>query len=638
MTEPRGSIYLINRAPIDITYAHTIDFKSPEEQLSFWGSKVKYRLSEYSYIRRERRFLRVGKTYEELDGINYLYFHSREDSKVYYAFVTGREYVNDSETYIFFEIDVLQSFMFDYTFKPSYISQAHVDRWDANLKPIYSRTEEGLSYGTEYVTESAYRMKADAEDHGFYLIYTTGFDKNPDHGFTFSGDANIYGVTRINDNPIPYQLYIMPIMNEHTDNVIAFDGYPLSDMAEFHNFMANSSFGDFVQQIVYVKYLPIPYYLSPKGGDTGDGVYDRSIFFKGTIDGESWGDGSIITATSISNGQKRVTLLRVDKLDTGNVRETYASLGAFTGLEEKLPPSAEWDAIRAKPLTTERDRRFESKLLTFPYRFNFFTDWIGTPTIIKNEHVVGDKITVKGSIGFGFNVPRRFWIDNYRQDPEGRECSINQTIPLEQPITSDAYYTYMLQNRNQISANLTNAKVNAVVGVVGSIVNGAISGGATTGSAGGALGGGLVAGVWKGVESVVNINNMIRSENAKQSDIKALPDTISNSNDCTLAIADKATYLTIYRKAITCDFEEQLAQYWHMFGYKVNRVETPKLRSRMRFNHIKTIGANIEGSIESHFLAQIKAIYDNGVTIWHYTESDFHPLDYTYENIERSLL
>ena len=613
MSEPRGSIALIQRAPLDISYQHQIDFKSPSEQLAFWGSLVKYSLSDYTYIRRERRSIKVNKSFDELEGINYLTYqaHTGSGTKRYYCFVTDKAYVNDETTTIFFEIDVFQTYMFDYSFKPTYISQAHVDRWNADHTPKYSITEEGLDYGSEYVTESAFKMKGADIDYGFYLI---AMDQKKASATDYGHDTTIEG------NPVPYVLHLIPrIKDEKICGVKINESIiPISSFHEFQECMRKGEVGVEVRQITYLPYLPLKHYMreatSAEKGEIGvDCVLECGFALY-----QSWFGLSV-----------NVTTILISHVDKTCYASDFAEMNVFTGLEEKLPSDTMWNDIKTNPRTIERDRRFESKLLCHPYRYNIFTDWTSSPILIKNEYLSGDKIKVKGNMGFGFNSPRRFWIEGYRGDPEGREASISQSLPLEQPIITDAYYQYMLQNRNQISANVTNAKVSAITGVATGAVQGLASGGI-----GGMIGGAL----FPGIDSAVNIQNMIRSENAKQADIKNMPDTISNANDCTLALADDSSYLTIYRKKIACEYEEQIAQYWHMYGYKVNKLEVPNLRSRVRYNYIKTIGANIEGAIESNYLAQLKAIFDNGVTIWHYSSADFHPLDYTFENPEVILI
>jgi len=241
--------------------------------------------------------------------------------------------------------------------------------------------------------------------------------------------------------------------------------------------------------------------------------------------------------------------------------------------------------------------------------------------------------------GWGFNNPQRFYIENYRKDPEGRECSITQPLPMEQPVLSDAYYTYMLQNRNQISANITNSSINAAMGMTGALMSGlgGIVGGVATQNYGGAASSGINA-IFSGIQAYNNHEALIRSQNAKQSDIRNLPDTVKNPNDCSFNLADNTQYVTFYRKKICCEFAEQLAQYWHMYGYRINRLEVPNTKSRVRFNYVKTVGANIVGDMEQQYIHILRQIYDNGVTFWHYSETDFYPMDYSYENVEVKLI
>lgn len=634
MSEPSGIIKLIHRAPLDMTYQHQIDFKTPSEQQTYWESKVKYRLLDYTYIRRERRSIKVNKSFDELEGINYLIYqaHSADGTKLYYCFVTDRAYINDTTTAIYFEVDVFQTFMFDYTFKPTYISQAHVDRWDANHFPKYSKTEEGLAYGSEYVTESAYKIKPNTKTkHGFYLVYCVSH--TVEEGASPEATVNVTA-------PIPYCIYVLPNIEDatalnvntaltkrvtvtYTDSDGASYTNQVSTLATFQAKMANSAIGQYVKQIVYVPYLPFKYTV---------GADNSGILHVTLLEGV-WGVSKV----------EGIPLLKIRGVDNSKLSRVLAETDIFTGLESAIPTDEMWAALKANPRTTERDRRYESKLLCYPYRYNLLTDWVSTPAVIKNEYIAGDKITIKERLSFGFNFPRRYYIDNYRKDLEGREASITQVIPHEQAIISDAYYSYMLENKNQISANLANAQysLNASVGV--GLMNTAVSaasGFVSGGGAGAAMNAisGLTSVAGTAITGATNINNMMRSENAKQQDIRAVPDTIVNSNDCGMVITDDTKYITWYRKVICCEFQEMLAQYWHMFGYKVNRMETPNLRSRVRYNYIKTIGANIEGAMESGYLAALKAIFDNGLTIWHYSAADFKPLDYTYENPEVLLI
>lgn len=665
MTEPRGAIYLVARAPLDISYQHTINFiegstGSPREvQRRYFESLVKYTLLDYSYVRRERRFVQVDKKFDELDDINYLFFNADavRGTKTYYCFVTDREYVNDNLTRLYFEIDVMQTYLYDFKFQPSFITQAHVDRWDANHKPIYSKTEEGLNYGSEYITEAAYRIAPSGgllidpstvgdlsqEDKcGFFLVFCSEHSDQ-----LSSGTAT--ELTIIDGTISPYVIYLLPNIEdgsnieEYSAEYVLYDAdgnkkdwysEKVVGISQLQNLMQKSAFGNFIQHIVYVPYLPFEYQIKKHAADPKLGVctlYDRGdviarygvSYIKNPLDTSGNADYGFIKIREITNA--------------ANLK--LAEMPRNSGLDLALPSEDMFSALKAKPWETPFDRRFQSKLLCYPYRYNVFTDWNSAPALIKNEYMTGDTVDVYMSMAFSFNTPRRYWIGGYRGDPEGRESGVMQPLPCDQPITNDAYYSYMLQNKNQISANLTNATINAIAG-------------ATTGAAGGASGGavggpvGMIAGaVVGGAQSVVsgalNVQATIRSENAKQADLKNLPDTISNSNDCSFMISDGSKYLTLYRKKIACEYEDQLAQYWHMYGYKVNRLMVPNIRSRVRFNFIKTIGANIlsSGDLDSSNINAIKQIFDNGITIWHCQDFDtFKPLDYSFENPEVSII
>lgn len=81
----------------------------------------------------------VDKNTMKIDGvvsnyqpINYMRFTS--ESKWYYAYVTGIEYVNNHTTLIRYAIDVIQTFLFDVTFLKSYILRQHTaDDSEVNL-------------------------------------------------------------------------------------------------------------------------------------------------------------------------------------------------------------------------------------------------------------------------------------------------------------------------------------------------------------------------------------------------------------------------------------------------------------------------------------------------------------------------
>ncbi|MBO5712859.1 MAG: hypothetical protein J6R88_01480 [Clostridia bacterium] len=632
MPKPSGTVYLCNNAIINNSYNDTISFKTASEQHNYWLSLVKLTTTDFMYIRRTNAYIKVPYNLNQLEDVNYLFFRAEKTSKLYYCFVTNKEYISDEASYIYFETDVLQTYMFDYKLKESYVLQEHCDRWTADHKPIYSRTDEGLEYGSEYTVESAYRVVpsiSNVADITWYLVVAKQRLKTGDTG-AVEGVGDIQaGASQVLHCPNPYVFYLVPsrAVEVETD----YKGGLLSNINQFQSFLANSDAGNLVQQIIRLPYLPFDCYYE-----------GNKFYFNNTSANAEYNyfTASYKSDTGISYNISFMRVMWYDAFKGGankSAQRVLASLGLFDGIENALPTAEEWADVKANPYSVKRDKRFESKLLCYPYRFNYLTDWKNGTAIVKNEYIGADKIELRHLQGIGFNGPARYWVHGYKNDVEGRNNSLLQNAQEDAPVITDAYYTYMLQNRNQLQADRTNA----LVSIAGNTLSGAVSGGIAGASAGGPAGaitGGITAGVGQAFSGAISYGNMIRNQNAVQKDLKNLPDTIISSNDTSFNLQDNNKDVTFYRMKICCEFEELLADTFAITGYTVKRVKTPNLRSRVRYNYIKTVGANVVGSFNQDELAKIKAIFDNGVTFWHYNTTNFKPYDYSLENIETSLL
>ena len=116
----------------------------------------------------------------------------------------------------------------------------------------------------------------------------------------------------------------------------------------------------------------------------------------------------------------------------------------------------------------------------------------------------------------------------------------------------------------------------------------------------------------------INAEQSIGLTQAKIQDINNIPPTVSNlGNNTMFDTGWKNMHFYVMIKTIRPEFRTQLTNYFKMFGYKVNKLEIPNLKSRENYNYIKTIDANIVGNIPSNDLSAIKGIFDKGVTIWH---------------------
>lgn len=142
--EPNTVIKILRNCPLDNSYDHTIFFTSASAQQSYFSDHAKYTLDKQSYQRVKRGYMRVSVQAENLYDCNYLMFQNTSfGTKWFYAFIKSVEYVNNVTSEIEFEIDVMQTWFFDYTFKKSFVEREHATNDAIGANTVPERVELG---------------------------------------------------------------------------------------------------------------------------------------------------------------------------------------------------------------------------------------------------------------------------------------------------------------------------------------------------------------------------------------------------------------------------------------------------------------------------------------------------------------
>lgn len=126
--QPSGKI-LIGRVPFDNSYRHTLTFSSVSEQTSFMMGRMDSSLEKdtYTYVRMNNS-IRVMFNAERLYTYDYvMYQNANYGTKWFYAFIVGVNYVNENCTELVLELDVMQTWYFDYTLKQCFVEREHVN-------------------------------------------------------------------------------------------------------------------------------------------------------------------------------------------------------------------------------------------------------------------------------------------------------------------------------------------------------------------------------------------------------------------------------------------------------------------------------------------------------------------------------
>lgn len=167
--EPNTKVNILRNVPLDKTYRNTLWFDSETAQYAYFVQQHKYMLEEYSYQRVQRNVIRVGIPADNLYDCNYVMFQNKAfGSKWFYAFITSVEYKNNNMAEITFEIDVMQTWFFDYSLRESFVEREHAltDEIGENLVP------ENLELG-EYITDGMQTTGYSSPENWRILIAST---------------------------------------------------------------------------------------------------------------------------------------------------------------------------------------------------------------------------------------------------------------------------------------------------------------------------------------------------------------------------------------------------------------------------------------------------------------------------------
>lgn len=145
MSTPQSVINICSGVKLNSRYEHSIYFGSAAAQRNYFAGKVVKTLSAYSYLRKTWP-LKVEGTMEEAKTWNYLFFHNSMSGKVYYYFINTVEYVNDNTVELGLELDVIQTYLFNFEILPSFVERHHTLTDEVGEHTV----DEGLELGELY--------------------------------------------------------------------------------------------------------------------------------------------------------------------------------------------------------------------------------------------------------------------------------------------------------------------------------------------------------------------------------------------------------------------------------------------------------------------------------------------------------
>lgn len=141
MSTPQSIINICSGVRLDNRYEHSIYFANATAQREYFAGKVVKTLSAYSYLRKSWP-LQVEATMEQAKSWSYLFFRNGT-GKYYYYFINQIEYKNDNMVELTLELDVLQTYLFDFNLLNCFVERQHT----TTDLPGEHTVDEGLDVG-----------------------------------------------------------------------------------------------------------------------------------------------------------------------------------------------------------------------------------------------------------------------------------------------------------------------------------------------------------------------------------------------------------------------------------------------------------------------------------------------------------
>ena len=222
---PNGIVDLISGINWHSDYADVRLFNGLTEQQAWFSARPKITFINCSYTRGSQQFVAVDENIENLWQYNYMrYQNETMGDKWFYAFIDRLEYRAPMTTYVYFTIDVFQSWMFDFTFLQSMVEReiSPYSRGDKFFLP------ESLDYGTDYdVVASTLvdNVGLTSTTNGSYVLIASTIDLSQSFGSYENPNLTTASGARINNLPYGCNFYKLTL-DSISDFFIFFKNYP----------------------------------------------------------------------------------------------------------------------------------------------------------------------------------------------------------------------------------------------------------------------------------------------------------------------------------------------------------------------------------------------------------------------------
>jgi hypothetical protein len=637
--EPTSELTLLKGIPLNPDYANTTHYDTASAQYAdIVNSKYSpISLKNYTYLRTNAGTIRIEAKYEDVYNYNYLVFRNKNfENKYWYAFITGASYISNEVTDIYFTIDVMQSYMFDYTLEQSYIERQHAssDVWYENTQPENVECGSGYYQGSAYGTISWkwwYTVVATQGPNGEQAV--ARIQNGIPCGVTVSSFDNttdfINWVQKYIDNGYEdsiINMYMGPALYSAKGETITFKNeylgaykprnkklfqYPyrvlelmnnlgtsLEFRPEYFTVKDENGFTFRYNRIseVYPSATAVVYPTDYGPGDGYEYAITYSVFPTIAFAGDSYKAWWAQNKNSYVASLNAITGNYDTAISTSNLNLTAAKNSAYNSYSQTINS--------ANNAVTQAENSYNTATQNAQSAYDLSTQNLST-SIQQDVSNAGNSILTWFRSTGGGNDPSGHLTERRNQQAmESSAASLNNTL---NSTTVQAQTTLKAANLSAQTA-LQNAQSGAQVATLNALnaYNTAIKNATLSQEA-------------EQLSAFTTKNNAIASLNAKKQDMMHQPNSIKGQAACDGINAHpdlEKMHFTYQLKTITSEYAERIDRYFDLYGYAQNKLYKPTILNRKYWSYLKTVGCNITGDLSKSDLNIIASIYDNGITTW----------------------
>ena len=593
---PSGTIYIGN-APFDNSYRHTMTFPSKSAQSQYFASVCTAALAktDYTYVRMNNS-IRVPFNAERLYTYDYvMYKNENYGDKWFYAFIVAVNYVNANMTELVLELDVMQTWYFDYTLEMGFVEREHVND-DSIGAHLNAEPPMELQYRYQ-----DYNTRQNRAKYAVFLVtafpkYTSmsvidGFDWGmPGMGDLTIVDGNeavsggiyqgqisacaylVYDLE--NQNSVKTMYRDMQAYNAAGAGDAIVDAFTIADdvLIPEQDLIAKSfNTGEYDVRWTFKNNVDLWHYPVRANRPTDlDGYYPKNnkLFtypfcylevgdFSGRCEDYRFEYFEDVTEPLFTRTEAAIS----DSVG-------YLIPNGYKGIET---PSVGYSQNDAKPFTYDCGNKI-------PWMYSAYANWAA-------QNALGNTLTVIGSMAsIGFSLVPGIGAAS-KVLGAGRSVASGLARIPGGAGTAAEHMDYM--TRKAISQGMESSNKTAL--------------------AGGAAGLAGAASQYYKMERVPNSARGNTSGNAK--------------------FQNQFNGYYISPVVLRNEFAHIVDDFFSMYGYQVDRVKIPNREGRRNWNYIKMQNSCHRGSVPASDMDKINTIYDSGITFWHTSDIGNYSLD-----------